>query len=192
MSSHQKTTTHPKEQELALLASGDCGGVSRFFLERHVRRCSDCADKIKQFEGLRAELADLALPDVDWNSLAAEMRANIRLGLEAGECVRVREPRHQWNPRLVVAFASLSFLVCAGLVMRSPATLPRHESSAARTAVPVLESTGSGTELSDGASSITLMNHEGSLSDQTVSAEGEIRARSVEGGAVTITSVSLD
>lgn len=188
---------HPDERELALLAGGDCGRLSRFLLARHVRECRQCTEKLARFEMLREDIGQMPEPNVDWNALAAEMKANIRLGLEAGECVRPREPRRQWNPRLTVALASLSFLICAGLVMRSPATLPRTEQAlvqqtGAQPEMPVLESTGAGTELRDGASSITLMNREGSRSDQTASAQGEIRARSVEGGAVTITSVSLD
>jgi hypothetical protein len=57
---------------------------------------------------------------------------------------------------------------------------------------PVLESSGAGLELRDGSSSITLTNRAGAVADQTVNAQGEIRARYVEHGAVTITDVSLD
>ena len=35
------------------------------------------------------------------------MRANIHVGLEAGECVRQAAVRRSWNPKLAVAFASL-------------------------------------------------------------------------------------
>jgi hypothetical protein len=185
--------THPDETELALLAGGDCGRVAGFFLARHVRGCRECAAKVARFEMLREELAEMPVPELDWNSLAAEMKANIRLGLEAGECVRLREPRRQWNPRLAVAFASLSFLICAGLIMRSPATLPTPVAgnSVVSAASPVLESTGNGIELTDGSSSITLLSHSGGTTDQTASAEGGLRARSVDGGAVTITNVSF-
>jgi len=183
--------THPDETELALLAGGERGRVAGFFLARHVRGCRECAAKVARFERLREELAEMPAPELDWNSLAAEMKANIRLGLEAGECVRLREPRRQWNPRLAVAFASLSFLICAGLIMRSPATLPAPMALSAVPANPVLESTGSGIELRDGSSSITLLSHAGGTMDQTASAEGGLRARSVAGGAVTITNVSF-
>jgi hypothetical protein len=182
--------THPHETELALLAGGDCGRVAGFFLARHVRGCRECAAKVEGFEMLREDLAEMPAPDLDWSSLAAEMKANIRLGLEAGECVRLREPRRQWNPRLAVAFASLSFLICAGLIMRSPATLPAPVAGNSVVS-PVLESTGNGIELRDGSSSITLLSHPGGTTDQTASAEGGLRARSIDGGAVTITNVSF-
>jgi hypothetical protein len=179
--------SHPSETDLALLAGGEGGRISRFLLRRHVRSCTECTEQVARFQDLRGEVAGIAPPDVDWDTLAAEMRANIRLGLEAGECVRPRRAPVHWNPRLGVAFASLGFLICAGLIMRSPAVLPRQ----AENRSPVLESMGNGSELREGASSFALMNHQGTVSDQTVSAEGEIGARYVEGGAVTITNVSF-
>jgi hypothetical protein len=183
---------HPPEVEIALLAGGDCSRISRFFLERHTRACRECYRKLEEFRLLRLKVSTGSVrdtvPDIDWGSLAAEMKANIRLGLEAGECVRTPDRARVWNPRLTVAFASLSFLICAGVLMRNPATIshPVTEQSA-----PVLESTRAGLELREGASSITLINRPGATTDQTVSAEGEIRARNVEGGAVTITNVSF-
>jgi anti-sigma factor RsiW len=188
---------HPDENELALLAGGECGRVARFLLNRHVRDCRECTAKVARFEILRADLARMAPPELDWDRLAAEMKANIRLGLEAGECVRAPHLssgglRRQWNPRLAVAFASLTFLIAAGLTMKShvvpaaPVATQKIESS------PVLESSGAGVQFRDGESSITLTNRSGAIADQTVNAQGEIGARYVEHGAVTITNVSLN
>jgi hypothetical protein len=179
---------HPSENELALLAGGECGRVSRFFLRRHVRECRECTAKVASFEILRSDLARISEPDLDWNRLAAEMKANIRLGLEAGACVRDVELTRRWNPRLTVAFASLTFLICAAITMKSTSAPP----AVAFDTHPVLESSGAGLELRDGASSITLLNRKGSLADQTVSAQGEIRARNIENGTVTITNVSME
>ena len=178
---------HPSETDLALLAGGECGPVTRFFLRRHVRICRECTAKVAHFEILRADLMRLSPPELDWNRLAAEMKANIRLGLEAGACVGEFESQRHWNPRLAIAFASVTFLVCAGFVMKS--TLPQHEAVAETS--PVLESTGAGLEFRDGANSIMLLNRNGAVADQTVSADGEIRARRVENGTVTITNVSF-
>jgi hypothetical protein len=176
---------HPSESDLALLAGAECGLVSRFFLNRHVRNCRQCTETVAQFEIVRAEIADLPLPDLDWNRLASEMRANIRLGLEAGECVRLFPVAKAWNPRLTVAFASLLILAGAGILMRSePATVKAAE--------PTIESTGAGLELRNGSSSMTLLNRNGSVADQTVSAQGEIGARYVDGGSVTINNVYLE
>jgi hypothetical protein len=182
---------HPADTDLALLAGGECGRISRFLLKRHVDECRECTGKVVRFERLRADLARMAAPDLDWDSLAGEMKANIRLGLEAGECVRGREPRREWNPRIAVAFASLTFLIVAGFTMRSQ-VVPALHTGAAADRNPVLESTGAGLELRDGESSITLVNRNGAIADQTVNAQGEIGARYVKDGAVVMTNVSLD
>jgi hypothetical protein len=182
---------HPSEADLALFAGGEASGLSRFFLNRHVRDCRACMDQVNRFELLRLELREFHPPALDWNRLAMEMRANIHVGLEAGECVRQASVgRGGWNPKLAVALASLLMLIGAGFLLKSPA--PRVPQEAAKEAAAVLESTGSGLELRHGGSSLTLLNHDGVAADQTVSAQGEIRARYVDGGAVTINNVYLE
>ncbi len=178
-----KLTKHPSESELALLAGGDVSFFSRFRLQRHVHACEPCQDTLAEFAILREDLAssDVAgdsLPDPDWARLSAEMTANIHLGLEAGECVRVVTVQHKWDLRLTAAFASLLLLLGAGLTMRTPQ--------------PVLESTGVGVAVRNGQSSLTLMNHQGAATAQTVSAQGEIRSGYVEGGSVTFNAVYLE
>lgn len=176
---------HPSETDLALLAGAEHGAVSRFFLNRHVRECRQCTAAVARFEMLRAGMSNPELPDLDWSRLESEMRANIHLGLEAGECVRQAPVAGTWSPRLAVACASLIFLAGAGFLLRNePATVKAAE--------PVLESTGAGLELRNGPSSMTLMNRNGSVADQTVSAQGEIGARYVDGGTVTINNVYLE
>ena len=82
----------PERLELALLAGGDAGGDPRFFLERHVRACRNVRKRMARAfaRSARGSGAISEMPDLNWGALAAEMRANIRLGLEAGECVRAR------------------------------------------------------------------------------------------------------
>ena len=181
--------THPRETELALFASGDCGVFSQFRLGRHVRRCAECEQKVEEFESFRADVAadDFLPPGLDWNRLAAEMRANIHLGLEAGECVRPLHAEWRWNPRIALACASLALLIGAGFLLKNPHSQP----VASEQAVQILESTGAGLELRTGSVSLTLLNHHGAAAAQTVSAQGEIRARYIDAGAVTINNVSL-
>src|SRR5271169_6208843 len=79
---------HPNEGTLALHAGGDLGLVAGWRTERHLAKCDRCRDSLAAFSELREVLPELAeIPEVPWNRLAAEMRANIRLGLAAGECV---------------------------------------------------------------------------------------------------------
>lgn len=183
--------THPDENGLALLAGGETGRIHRFFLERHLRNCENCQDKVAAFHDLRGQLAEVELPDVNWNFLAAEMRANIRLGLEAGACVRTANVSKSWSPRLTVAFASLLLLVGASVLL-TDARL-RHPVNVAETATPVLQPTGSGIELRNGSDSFSFLDHKGTRTDQTVSAQGVIQARYVNGdtGSVTINNVYL-
>jgi hypothetical protein len=185
---------HPRENDLALLAGGEAGRIRRFLLDRHVRTCADCQETIAEYRQFRAELADVELPDLNWNFLASDMRANIRLGLEAGACVRAPRVFTRWNPRLGIAFASLAVLAVSGFFLRDL----RFPQPAAEVATPVLQMTASGVEIRSGADSLTLLNHHGNAAsqnaaNQTVSARGDIEAQNIddETGSVTIYNVSL-
>ena len=118
---------HPSEAALALHAGGDLGPIARWRCARHLRRCQACQDEVAAFRDVRRMVAEPpALPESDWDTLAAEMRANIRLGLAAGECVREPEPLRQGMPRFTgfrtaLALASLMLVLAAGIVMRRPA-----------------------------------------------------------------------
>jgi hypothetical protein len=191
--------THPREHDLALLAGGEAGPVRRFLLDRHVRNCADCQETVAGYRDLREGLAEIDLSDLDpgglnWNSMAAEMRANIRLGLEAGACVRTTQAPRRWQmPSLkiiqAVAVAGVLLLAFAGELLRQN-RLPRP---AAGDSVPVLVTTDSGVELRTGANSLTLLKHRGNAANQTVSARGAISELNIdsETGAVTINNVSL-
>ncbi len=111
---------HPNQTQLALLAGGDLGLWDRWRVNRHVSGCSDCATEVHSLRATRADVreATAALPEnLNWNYLAEEMSANIRLGLAAGEAIaRFDKPalagrsRHLgWNAALVVACATVVF-----------------------------------------------------------------------------------
>jgi hypothetical protein len=216
---------HPHEFGLALYASNDTGWWRRRSLSKHLRVCGECREKLTQFEALRGNLASMAEtpPNVNWESLnweslAAEMRANIRLGLEAGACVRTVPARRRMNPRLAVAFASLLVVVAASFLLRgsrvlipeatslsssasmSSSAVSQPAAEAGETAstgsgpiTPVLEANEDGLALRTGPASMTLLGREGSTISQSASAQGEIRARYVDGntGVVTINNVYL-
>jgi anti-sigma factor ChrR (cupin superfamily) len=77
---------HPSEANLALLAGGELRGWRRWNVARHVAGCAECRREVAEFSSVREEVRVMAeMPEVSWSSLAAEMRANIRVGLEAGE-----------------------------------------------------------------------------------------------------------
>jgi len=200
---------HPVENDLALLAGEETSRPHRFLLERHVRGCAQCRARVAEYQALRSDLLEIDLPGVNWNFLASEMRANIRLGLEAGACVgKTRAPGRIsfdcvpiWNPRLTTAFALVVLLVGSAYVVRNQRPLLNDlhwnrtgvMTAMADREASVLESSDSGVELRTGANSLKLLNRHGSAANQTVSAQGDMGTRYIdhETGAVTITSVYL-
>jgi hypothetical protein len=210
-----KACKHPNELDLAALAGGDVSFLRQTLLHRHLQTCDECQDHLTAFRDLRENLAATAesnqdLPDLNWDRLAAEMRANIHLGLEAGECVRQVSARGMWRDRLLaplhsarlaLAFASLLLLAGAGFFMRDYRTAASPNvigASAPVTAtpeyrLPVLESSMSGIEMRTGPISFAFLNREGGAASPTVSAQGAVRSRDIdaETGSVTIKDVYL-
>jgi anti-sigma factor RsiW len=151
-------TKHPSEANLALYAGGELSRWRRWSVERHVAECAACRDAIAQFSALREQTRAMAeLPDVDWDSLAAEMRANIRLGLEAGECVAERSsPQHLgFSLRGVAACASLAMLLVVSFLIERPA--PRVAELKTDEAA-VIETSGSGIQVKEGGRAMMLLN----------------------------------
>ena len=191
---------HPSETDLALLAGGDCNRWQTFFLKRHVASCGDCRDTLASFTELRSDTLELAtnssvIPETDWNRLSAEMRANIRLGLAAGECVGgapVEILPASWKPRFAMGTACVLLLAGAGFFLHG--LLPNDNPSGVVHAAAVVESNSTGVQITTGAGSMTLMNHAGVAGDQTVASDGAIRASYVDGdtGTVTVTSVYVE
>lgn len=189
---------HPSETDLALLAGGDCGRVRRFLLNRHVARCGDCRDALASFGELRSAVRNVAAPELDWDRLAGEMRANIRVGLAAGECVRdvpATASRGNRLPQLAFGMAGLLLLAGAGVFLHG--LLPRQADPAAAHAVA--ESTGAGVRVrTDSGSSMTLLDPSAKAGDsevdRAVTSQGAIRASYVDGstGTVTVTSVYVE
>jgi anti-sigma factor RsiW len=177
---------HPNEASLALFAGGELGRLRRWRIERHVNACAECRRDISDFSALRAEAVALAeLPEIAWNPVAAEMKANIRLGLEAGECVTRRTAGYFiFSPRAIAACVSLVALLVASVFLERPA--PR----AAEVSGLVLETSGSGIQVSEGQQGIMMLNT--GVRDVSYLATGTtMRARYVdkETGYVTINNV---
>lgn len=187
-----RLSAHPSELDLAGYASGDTGFFQRIGLDRHVRGCEQCQQEITAYREMRRDLGAAAMPPLDWDTLASEMRANIYLGLEAGACVRMAPEKRVFSPRLAVVFASLLLLAIAGLALSG--RRPHLETAQAQPEyrVPVLESNTHGIEMRAGRTSFALLNHDGSAASQTVSAQGAVRSRDIDDtGSVTIKDVYL-
>ncbi|MCC6537613.1 MAG: hypothetical protein IT162_08700 [Bryobacterales bacterium] len=81
---------HPEAHELALYISRDLTLWRNFVVGRHMTFCPACrreAAALREASMAFAAEANAMPADAEWDRLALEMRANIRLGLEAGECI---------------------------------------------------------------------------------------------------------
>jgi hypothetical protein len=158
---------------------------------RHIARCEECRAEVEAYRGVREILPVLAeVPELPWNRMAAEMRANIRLGLAAGECVRTEEAPREAKARLswsraAVAFASIVALAAGGLVLQRPT--PAEDGV-------VVQATYGGIQIREGGQALRLMHAGARAVTYTVSAQGSMRARYVdpETGYVTINSVNAE
>src|SRR5579871_1488291 len=153
---------HPTETDLALYAGNDLGRFARMRVDWHLRTCGKCQQEVTEFSFQRAEtVRSAAEPDVNWGRLAAEMKANIRLGLEAGECIAPFQPmRRVPSPWAWVslATAALFALIAGGEIWLTHPWSPGGDANATAklaTTVPpevVLEIKDSGIQMRNGAS----------------------------------------
>ncbi|MEJ7608438.1 MAG: hypothetical protein WKF37_19750 [Bryobacteraceae bacterium] len=183
--------THPTEGRLALFAGGDLNLVDRLRTAAHLRSCEYCCRELEQLQdSIRTAHQELTgLPaGLRWDALAAEMAANIRLGVEAGECVgrgTSRPERLRW--RAAAAMACVTALLAVAWWLNPPQgrTLSRNSGAQIRT-------TSAGLELNQNGSAMTLMHSTGQ--PIIVSSPGSLRARFVnaETGQITINNVYAD
>jgi anti-sigma factor RsiW len=102
--------THIAETDLALYVSGDLRLLRRAAVSFHVGQCERCRRRMEAYRADRVEVRKLTgeMPeDLNWERLAAEMSANIHVGLAAGECVARRPQRKvlrvNWRPAAIAA-----------------------------------------------------------------------------------------
>lgn len=170
---------HPQEDDLALYSGGDLGWFDSWRIRRHVSGCGICRRRVNGYESDREALAACdEMPVGDWNRLAAEMKANIRLGIEAGECVAPpdRAPATPISAiHTVLAYAGVLLLVAGGVWMQRPEPLtgPQPRVVAARPGL---------IEFSQGEQSLRLLQSGAMDEDVTVSASagGAMGARFVD------------
>jgi hypothetical protein len=200
---------HVSESVLSLHASGDLSGWPRVAAAWHVRRCPECREIVEAHRRLRAEArsASEILPEgLNWERLAGEMSANIRLGLAAGEIVAPSAKRNvprrvswDWRPAAVVA--ALAVLVTAAWWLNVPSSdrvalervlrgLPARGVSGGDRG-PVLAATPSGIEFRENGSTLGLGLIGAKPVEVSLSLSGSASAHYVDAdtGQVTITTV---
>jgi anti-sigma factor RsiW len=185
---------HPSQENLALFAGGDLGAFDRWRTSRHVSGCERCQTDVARFKAVRSSAAELdELPGVAWSRLAAEMSANIRLGLAAGALVvpkQIRTSPVAFHPRALVASGCVAALLMAGAWLQHPAPQPGK----VRNTGVVLANTENGIAVGDGEHMMTLINGRGSDVLYSAGAQGMMRARYVDSdtGQVTINNVYVE
>jgi anti-sigma factor RsiW len=185
---------HPNQATLALHAGGDLGALARWQVQRHLAKCAACTAEVASFETVREGVAELGeIPEIPWAGLAAEMKANIRLGLEAGECVRGGETALRDAPwfsgvRVAVACAGIAALLLTGVFLQM------HQPQSLSAQGPMVEATDGGIRVSSGGHGVGLMNR-GVKDPLSVSylpnAQGGMSASFVDGstGRITVNTV---
>jgi len=204
--------THPDEGRLALLAGRDGGLWDRWTVGRHVRGCQTCRQTLESFLQLRLNLKpqlDHLPSGVNWDRLAAEMRANIHVGLAAGECVGEAPSGAAawtawWKP--AAAVAALLFIAVSSFWMNIPrneqhalgrniARLWSHGAPHDLEQAVYLEADHNGIQIKENGAALTIMHPAVSASMSTpivsVNMQGSLRARYIDDdtGQITITNV---
>jgi hypothetical protein len=206
-------TRHIAEADVALYATRDMPLWRQPLMRLHVARCAACGSRIAAYRSDRESIRRMAAempPGLRWDRLAAEMAANIRVGLEAGECV-ARRREHRTLPtgwRVAAAVAGFTMLLISAWWLNMPASqsasLGRAMKKIAQVrpwrgaGIAALEDRGPLVEVS--AAGIQLRENGGALGvsqgmarpiSVTLSVQGSARARylDLDTGQITITSV---
>ena len=141
------------------------------------------------------------MPEIPWNRLSAEMKANIRLGLAAGECVRKSEVPLRRSVfsgmRAAVALASVGALLVTGLLLEHPVPRPNFGRGGLYPLSVdgvVVQSTKDGIEVGQGKQALQLRHLGADSVTYSVDAQGSMRARYVDPttGYVTINNVYVE
>jgi len=206
---------HVSEPELALYASGDLPLWQRLSTKLHVRQCERCRGRVTEFRADARALRDAAagLPEgLDWARLSAEMTANIRVGLAAGECVAPRGHAKRvrnsipalWRPAALASLVTvgLAVLLVGGWWLNTPEQETQALSRAMRSIWtgrgampydrrPVIEASSEGVELREEGGSLGVSQNAARLMTVSLSTQGSASAHYVDQdtGQVTVTSV---
>jgi hypothetical protein len=189
---------HPADETLALYAGDELGLWTRFRVGRHLRGCNRCSRHVEEFRGVRefldAERGELPR-GVDWNSLAAEMKANIRLGLAAGQCVaQPSSERLRLAWRTPALALPVLLLVVLGWILQTappPLRLVPAAPPAQGEAAVVLDGGPAGIGVEQGGRGFRLMQPSAARNVMFSVGGGSVRSRYLDSdtGQVTISHV---
>lgn len=205
-------TAHIADSDLALYASGDQRVWRALLIRLHMGRCERCRNRMETYRADRTKVREISsqMPEgVDWDRLAAEMTANIRVGLAAGECVapRVRRSRFGWRPAAAIAGLAAVLALAWWLNMppsttqalgRAFSAIAHGRGSVATPGIAALDDRGtvvvansSGIELRENGNMLGVTQGAARPLAVSLSAQGSASARYIDAdtGQITITSV---
>ncbi len=191
------STRHPFATDLALYAGGDLRGWERISTALHVRGCERCRESVEAFRADQQQLSESAAelpPGLNWDRLSAEMTANIRVGLAAGECVTPASRQAEatgWNWKPAAAFASLAMVFGAAWWLNMPLRNVPSFAAGIEDRGPVVEASSEGIEFRENGSALGVSTSAAAPVATSVSFGGSASARYVDDdtGQVTITTV---
>ena len=194
---NEQQQQHPDVRELALLAGGDLPVWRKWQVNRHVKNCAECQAELEAMTDTRqgfAVDANKLPPGLDWNRLEFEMRANIRVGLAAGDAIRPREAPAHWDWRAGFAVAALATVVITGWFLGRQGRTSGLPVASVQAGYAMAQSGREGIELKQRSGAVmTLMAPGARPVSYSVNTEGGLSARSVdEAGQITISHVQID
>jgi hypothetical protein len=208
---------HIPETDLALYSGEPSGGDlpvwRRLLAGMHVARCAGCRERVDAYRVTRDGIHSLGneMPaGVRWDRLSAEMAANIRVGLAAGECVAPQTPKHAvprgW--RVAAAVCGLSALAVFAAYLNLPPGQTTSLTRAMKTIVhgrewqarhmlgldeasALVRASADGVELRQNGAALTVTQKGARPVSVSLNTQGSARARYIDTdtGQVTITSV---
>ncbi|MBI2688978.1 MAG: hypothetical protein HYX27_21970 [Acidobacteria bacterium] len=195
---------HLSIDKLALYSGSELPWWTRLAIQRHVSSCTQCQHEVAQFretaEAVRMETEEMPA-GVQWERLAAEMRANVRLGLEASDAISAYGPVTESGPgqgmSWRVAALATGFVVLLSIGYWLNAAKKSEQLAAMRAADPVVaEASENGVGMSDGNKGMVLQGPRASnrAAIVTVSTRGSAGAQYVdeETGQVTVNHVYVE
>jgi len=195
---------HPPVENLALYAGGELSWWSWLLVHRHVSGCAQCKEEVALFGDVKiaARLEAEEMPaSANWDRLAAEMRANIHLGLEASEAIAAYKTPIEEGPGQGMSWRMAALATCFVILLSIGywlnASKKSEQLAAMRGPDPiVVEASERSVGMSDGNKGMELQGPKTNLRAAvvTVSTEGSAGARYVdeETGQITVNNVYVE
>jgi len=195
---------HPSIEKLALYGGGELPWGTQFTVRRHVHACPQCQEEVALFretaEAVREETAEMPA-GVQWDRLAAEMRANVRVGIAASDAISSYGKPHDIGPvqgmswRMAVLTTGVVLMLSVGYWLN--AARKSEQIAATRQPDPVVaEASERGVGMSDGSKEMMLQGPKTNVRAAivTVSTVGSAGARYVDEdtGQITVNNVYVE